>query len=210
MVADLAGALTQARRNGLSPNRVTVENVVVDSEGQSPPARLRHVARRRQQLPRQAEPGTASLDVGDLRTWPTCSKFALTGGSALSDAPVASSDGRGREEGFLAPGLPRPGLLRGRRASGGRTHDPNRRAGGPSTRTRACALSRKPTPPTSSVGSGLWSGCWHGSASRAPGAGSSCSSGRAGAESRAWSTPGCSPPFAMAPSPDRPTGSSPA
>ncbi len=158
MVADLAGALTQARRNGVH-DRVTVDNVVIDSKGR---AHLR-------------EFGLRFADANDL------TELGAAGGDSTRDQPDLARRARVRHHWRFSArrrrrshsmvdvigraaspgnGLPRPRLVRGCRAVGGRIGDTRQRRPVPATPTRDCVHLRSPTQPTSSGGSASWSGCW--------------------------------------------------
>ncbi len=110
MVADIAGALTQARRNGVH-DRVTVDNVAIDSNGR---AHLREFGLRFTDANELTELGAAGGD--STRDQPDLARlleFAITGGSPLADAGVPSSmidvivESRGARQRFPGPRLVR-------------------------------------------------------------------------------------------------------
>ena len=88
LVADLAGALTQARRNGVH-DRVTVDNVAIDSNGR---AHLREFGLRFTDANDLTELGAAGGDsTRDQPDMARVLEFAITGGSTLADAGVPTS-----------------------------------------------------------------------------------------------------------------------
>jgi DNA-binding SARP family transcriptional activator/energy-coupling factor transporter ATP-binding protein EcfA2 len=88
LVADLAGAVTQARRNGLH-DRVTVDKVAIDSKGR---AHLRDFGLRFTDTDELTEFGTTSAErTEDQADLARVLEFAITGGSPVADADVPSS-----------------------------------------------------------------------------------------------------------------------
>ena len=121
LVTDLTGALTQARRNGVH-DRVTVENVAIDSTGR---AHLRDFGLRFIDTNELTELGNAGGDsTGDQADLAGVLEFAITGGSPLADAGLPRLDGRcDRESRVARQRIPGPRHVRSRCAVGGWTAD---------------------------------------------------------------------------------------
>ena len=214
LASDIGSALALAHRRGVVHGAIKPANILLDDDRRAyltdfaiagderavgassggPTVRCARAAAGRR--PRPSPTCTASRCRG-LRAHRSASPSTARRRRLPAAIAGVIERGHGRDR-RSAPPMPRS--LRRRRSTppcGARRAAPTAiRDRAVATRTRACAPSTRPTPPTSSAASGSSNGSWPGSASPARGAGSWRSSARAAAASRAWSTPGCCPPCA--------------